>query len=91
MSAHEDIEQRIRRSVSGGSVVPGSTPVVAFDDPTTATVATLGLNPSQPCEPLGDTDQGVEVVARGPQEAGSGPWAPELTHGRDLGDGLGIN
>ena len=41
------IEQRIRRSIPPDScVVTGSTPVVAFGNARTATVATLGLNPS---------------------------------------------
>lgn len=39
---------RIRRTVpAGASVVPGSTPVVAFGNVGTAWVATLGLNPSK--------------------------------------------
>jgi hypothetical protein len=42
------VEERIRRPApSGSSVVPGSTPVIAFGDPTVARVATLGLNPSR--------------------------------------------
>ena len=42
------IEQRIRRPIPPDScVVPGSTPVVAFGKARTATVATLGLNPSR--------------------------------------------
>lgn len=42
------IEQRIRRPIPADScVVPGSTPVVAFGNARTATVATLGLNPSR--------------------------------------------
>ena len=42
------IEQRIRRPIPTDScVVPGSTPVVAFGNARTATVATLGLNPSR--------------------------------------------
>ena len=42
------IEQRIRRPILADScVVPGSTPVVAFGNARTATVATLGLNPSR--------------------------------------------
>jgi hypothetical protein len=32
---------------SGAPVVPGSTPVVAFGDPSSAEVATLGINPSR--------------------------------------------
>ena len=48
MSAIPDyIQQRIRRPIPANSyVVPGSTPVVAFGNARTATVATLGLNPS---------------------------------------------
>ena len=42
------IEQRIRRPIPSDScVVPGSTPVVAFGNARTATVATLGINPSR--------------------------------------------
>lgn len=42
------VEQRIRRPVPpNASVVPGSTPVVAFGEFRRATVATLGLNPSR--------------------------------------------
>ena len=42
------IERRIRRPIPHNScVVPGSTPVVAFGNARTATVATLGLNPSR--------------------------------------------
>ncbi len=42
------IEQRIRRPIPADScVVPGSTPVVVFGNARTATVATLGLNPSR--------------------------------------------
>jgi hypothetical protein len=42
------VAARIRRSAPDGcSVVSGSTPVVAFGDPSSATVATLGLNPSR--------------------------------------------
>jgi hypothetical protein len=42
------IEARIRRSPPEGcSVVPGSTPVVAFGNARTARFATLGLNPSR--------------------------------------------
>jgi hypothetical protein len=42
------VEQRLRRPMPDGvPVVPGSTPVLAFGDPTTATIATLGLNPSR--------------------------------------------
>ena len=41
------IQQRIRRPIPANSyVVPRSTPVVAFGNARTATVATLGLNPS---------------------------------------------
>ena len=41
------IQQRLRRPIPANSyVVPGSTPVVAFGNARTATVATLGLNPS---------------------------------------------
>jgi hypothetical protein len=44
----EYIETRIRqRAPEGLSVVPGSTPVVAFGDVRSAEVATLGLNPSR--------------------------------------------
>jgi hypothetical protein len=39
--------EMVRRSPpENGPVVPGSTPVVAFGDPTRAEVATLGINPS---------------------------------------------
>jgi hypothetical protein len=49
------LEERIRQPApSGSSVVPGSTPVIAFGDPTAARVATLGLNPSR-----------VEFLSRG--------------------------
>lgn len=42
------VERRIRRPIPTDScVVPGSTPVVSFGDASTATVATLGLNPSR--------------------------------------------
>ncbi len=42
------VEARLRREPPPGCfVVPGSTPVVAFGDPRTARVATLGLNPSR--------------------------------------------
>jgi len=42
------VADRIRQPVPGGcSVVPGSTPVVVFGDLRTATVATLGFNPSK--------------------------------------------
>ncbi len=42
------VEARIRRPPPPGChVVPGSTPVVAFGDPSRAGVATLGLNPSR--------------------------------------------
>jgi hypothetical protein len=42
------VADRIRRSAPDGcSVITGSTPVVAFGDPSVATVATLGLNPSR--------------------------------------------
>jgi hypothetical protein len=36
-----------RSPPSGAPVVPGSTPVVAFGDPSVAEVATLGINPSR--------------------------------------------
>ncbi|MCE9545450.1 MAG: hypothetical protein K8T25_08025 [Planctomycetia bacterium] len=42
------IEERIRRPVPADSfIVPGSTPVISFGNVRTATVATLGLNPSR--------------------------------------------
>jgi len=42
------VADRIRQPVPDGcSVVPGSTPVVVFGDLRTATVATLGFNPSE--------------------------------------------
>jgi hypothetical protein len=42
------IEKRLRAAPPDGcGVVPGSTPVVAFGNPTVARVATLGLNPSR--------------------------------------------
>lgn len=42
------IELRNRRPVpASASVVPGSTPVIAFGDPASSRVATLGLNPSR--------------------------------------------
>lgn len=51
------VEERLRRPVPDGiPVVPGSTPVLAFGDPTTASVATLGLNPSR-IEFLDDSGQ----------------------------------
>lgn len=44
----EYIERRIRRPIPADShVVAGSTPVVSFGDAHSATVATLGLNPSR--------------------------------------------
>ena len=44
----EYIITRLRRTVpDGSSVVPGSTPVIAFGDPRKARVATLGFNPSR--------------------------------------------
>jgi hypothetical protein len=44
----EYVELRLRAEPPGGCpVVPGSTPVVAFGDPTVARAATLGLNPSR--------------------------------------------
>jgi hypothetical protein len=45
---HDYIERRIRRPIPGDShIVPGSTPVVSFGDARSASVATLGLNPSR--------------------------------------------
>lgn len=42
------VAQRIRRPAPEGcAVVAGSTPVVAFGDPATSRVATIGLNPSR--------------------------------------------
>jgi len=42
------VEKRIRRPApTDSSVVPGSTPVIAFGNARTAQVATLGLNPSR--------------------------------------------
>jgi hypothetical protein len=42
------IEERIRRPAPAGSfIVAGSTPVLSFGNAQTATVATLGLNPSR--------------------------------------------
>lgn len=42
------VEERLRRPPPAAvPVVPGSTPVLAFGDPSTAAVATLGLNPSR--------------------------------------------
>ena len=42
------VERRLRQApTDGSSVVPGSTPVVAFGSSTGARVATLGLNPSR--------------------------------------------
>ncbi len=42
------VEERIRRPAPrDAAVVPGSTPVIAFGDPNTSRVATLGLNPSR--------------------------------------------
>ncbi|GAB6937309.1 hypothetical protein ACQP60_10250 [Isoptericola variabilis] len=42
------VADRIRAAVpEGANVVPGSTPVVAFGDASTARVATVGLNPSR--------------------------------------------
>jgi len=44
----EYVERRIRRPVPADSyVVAGSTPVVSFGDAQSATIATLGLNPSR--------------------------------------------
>jgi hypothetical protein len=44
----EDLVKMVRRvPPAGAPVVPGSTPVVAFGDPTRAEVATLGINPSR--------------------------------------------
>src|ERR1700751_4531155 len=40
------LETMVCRRVPVTEVVTGSTPVVAFGDPLTATVATLGINPS---------------------------------------------
>ena len=43
----EYVATRLRQEPPRGApVVPGSTPVVAFGDPTRAAVATLGINPS---------------------------------------------
>ena len=39
-------EEMVGRPAPVPEVVPGSTPVIAFGDPLTATVATLGINPS---------------------------------------------
>lgn len=41
------IVERLRRPPSAPQIVAGSTPVLSFGDPSTATVATLGLNPSR--------------------------------------------
>ena len=41
------IERRIRRPIPPWCVVPGSTPVVALGNARTATVATLGINPTR--------------------------------------------
>ena len=48
MKVPEYIERRIRSPIPKGcKVVPDSTPVVAFGDPTKAKIATLGINPSK--------------------------------------------
>lgn len=48
MKVPEYIERRIRSPIPKGcKVVPDSTPVVAFGDPTKARIATLGINPSK--------------------------------------------
>lgn len=58
----EYIETRIRRSPPpNSSVVPGSTPVLSFGDAQSATVATLGLNPSR----VEFLDQGGKELAGG--------------------------
>ncbi len=44
--APEYMLDMVRRAAPGELIVPRSTPVVAFGDPRTATVATLGINPS---------------------------------------------
>lgn len=42
------VVERLRRDPPpGGFVVPNSTPVLSFGDPTTARIATLGINPSR--------------------------------------------
>ena len=47
-SVPQYIAERVRRPApSNAPVMPGSTPVVAFGDPHTSRVATLGLNPSK--------------------------------------------
>ena len=48
VTVDEYVSDRVRRPPPDGcSVVFGSTPVVAFGDPSTARAATLGLNPSR--------------------------------------------
>lgn len=47
MTIPDYVLKRVRRNApEGASVLVGSTPVLAFGNPTTARVATLGLNPS---------------------------------------------
>ena len=41
------VVERLRRPPSVPQIVAGSTPVLSFSNPSTATVATLGLNPSR--------------------------------------------
>jgi hypothetical protein len=64
----EYVADRIRRPPRDSAVVTGSTPVIAFGDPNTSRVATLGLNPSRaeflsPAGKLLDTDRRFETLA----------------------------
>ena len=54
---------RLQRAPTSPHVVPGSTPVLSFGDPSTATVATLGLNPSRK-EFLGDDGPELDGSSR---------------------------
>lgn len=48
MSIPDYVRQMVRRPApTGCSVIPGTTPVVSFGNPTRAKVATLGINPSK--------------------------------------------
>lgn len=48
MSTARYLADRVRRAIPDGApVVPGSTPVLSFGNPTTCDVATLGINPSR--------------------------------------------
>jgi len=82
------VEERIRRPAPpDAAVVPGSTPVIAFGDPNTSRVATLGLNPSRaeflsPAGKLLDGDRrfetlpslGVETLADASEQQVASVW-----------------